>query len=81
MRGNATRALRALDSPVTSTWHDRGVVHEGSHRFLLLGIDSSCRGKPGGEVTRQGVDGGVLIVLGCPRWPWRWPGRRGVRAT
>jgi hypothetical protein len=80
VRGNATRALRALDSLVTSTWHGRGVVHERSRRFLLLGIGSSCRRKPGGEGTGQGVDGGVLTGLGCPRWPWRLAGRRGVLA-
>jgi hypothetical protein len=26
----------------------------------------------------QRVDGGVLTGLGCPRWPWRLAGRRGV---
>jgi hypothetical protein len=81
VRGNATRALRALDSPVTSIWQGRGVVHGGSRQFLLLVIGSSCRGKPGGKVTGQGMAGGVLTVVGCPRWPWRWPGQRGVLAT
>jgi hypothetical protein len=78
VRGNATRVLHALGGPVTSIWHGRGVVYGGSHWLLLQGIGSSGRGKPGGEVTGQEMDGGVLTLLGCPRWPWRRPGQRGV---
>jgi hypothetical protein len=77
---NATHVLRALDGPVTSTWHGRGMAHDVSRQFLLLGIRSSGCGKPGGEVTGQGMDGGVLTMLGCPRWPWRRLGWRGVLA-
>jgi hypothetical protein len=80
VHGNVTRVLRALDSPVTSTGHGRGVVHGGSRRFFLLaiGIGSPCRGRPGGEMTGTGVVGCVLAKRGCPRWPWRWLGGHGV---
>jgi hypothetical protein len=78
VHGNAARELRALDSLVTSIGHGRGVVHGGSRRFLLLGIGSSCRGRPGGEMTGTGVVGCVLAKWGCPRWPWRRLGGRGV---
>jgi hypothetical protein len=80
VRGNATRAVRTLDGPVMLIWHGRGMVYGGSRWFLLQGIGSSGRGKPGGEVTGQEMDGGVLTMLGCPRWPWRRPGRHGVLA-
>jgi hypothetical protein len=80
VHGNVTRVLRALDSPVTSTGHGRGVVHGGSRRFLLLGIGigSPCRGRPGSEMTGTGVVGCVLAKRGCSRWPWRRLGGRGV---
>jgi hypothetical protein len=78
VRGNVTHAQHALGCTATSVWHGRGVVHGRARGLLLRGIDSSGRGKPGGEVTGQEMDGGVLTLLGCPRWPWRRPGRRGV---
>jgi hypothetical protein len=75
---NAMRALRALGDPMTSTRHGLGGVHRGSCRFLLLGKGSPCRGRPGGEMTGTGVVDCVLAKRGCPRWPWRWLGERGV---
>jgi hypothetical protein len=29
-------------------------------------------------VTGQEADSALLALPGCPRWAWRWPGRRGV---
>jgi hypothetical protein len=78
---NAQHALRVLGGPMTSTRHSRGRVYGGSQGFLLRGIGSPCRGEPGGEVTRQGVDGGELSLLGCTGWSWRWLGGRGVFAS
>jgi hypothetical protein len=58
-----------------------GGVHGRARAGLAWGIDSSGRGKPGGEVTGQEMDGGVLTLLGCPWWPWRRPGRHRVLTT
>jgi hypothetical protein len=54
-------------------------VHDGSRRFLLLGIGSSGRGKPGGEVTGQGMDGGVLPRVQALGDDGVAQGRHGVR--
>jgi hypothetical protein len=80
VRGNVTRALHALDGLVTSIWHDRGVVYEGSRWFLLQGIGSLGRGKPGGEVTGRAVVGGVLPRMRALGGDGVAQGRRGVRA-
>jgi hypothetical protein len=58
----------------------RGASHGRARAELFRGIDPGCRGESGGEMTGQGVDGGELALLGCPRWSWRRPGRRGVLA-
>jgi hypothetical protein len=78
VHGNTSPALRALGGVVTSERRGRGGVHGRARGLLLWGIDSLGRGKPGGEVIGQEMDGGMPTLLGCPRWPWRRPGRCGV---
>jgi hypothetical protein len=71
-------ALATPGGSLASGWHVQGAVHGRARGVLLRGIDSSGHGKPGSEVTGQEMDGGVLTLLGCPRWPWRRPGRCAV---
>jgi hypothetical protein len=77
---NTMHMLRPLGGSDTSKWHGQGGVYGRSRAGLVWGIDSSGRGKPGGEVTGQEMDGGVPTMRGCPRWPWRRPGQPGVLA-
>jgi hypothetical protein len=42
------------------------------------GIGSARAEGLNGEVTRRGMDGGLLAELGCPWWARRWTGRREV---
>jgi hypothetical protein len=72
--------LRALGGSDASKWHGQEGVYGRSRAGLAWGIDSSGRGKPGSEVTGQEMDGGMPTMRGCPWWPWRRPGRRGVLA-
>jgi hypothetical protein len=78
--GNTQHALRVLGGTVASERRGQGGVHGRARGLLPQGINLSCRSKPSGEVTRQEMVGGVLALLGCPRWAWRWPGQRGVMA-
>jgi hypothetical protein len=70
--------LGAPGGSLASGWHDRGTLHGRARAELAQGIGPGGRGESGSEVTGQEMDGGVLTLLGCPRWSWRWPGRRGV---
>jgi hypothetical protein len=51
VHGNASPALHALGGVVALERRDRGGVHGRAHGLLLQGINSSGRGKLGGEVT------------------------------
>jgi hypothetical protein len=57
----------------TSERRGQGASHGRARAELFRGIDPGCQGESSGEVTGQGVDGGELVMLGCPRWSWRWP--------
>jgi hypothetical protein len=81
VHGNTTLTLRALAALTHRNGVVGGVSHGRARAKLFWGIGPGCRGESGGEVTGQGVDGGELALLGCPRWSWRWPGRRGVLTT
>jgi hypothetical protein len=77
---NARPALDALGGSLTSVG-TVGVASHGRARVKpFWGIDPGCRGESGGEVTGRGVDGGLLTKRGCPQWPWRCLGGRGVFA-
>jgi hypothetical protein len=71
-------ALGAPDGSLASGWHDRGVLYSRARAELARGIGPGGRGESGGEVTGQEMEGGMLTLLGYPRWSWRQPGRRGV---
>jgi hypothetical protein len=75
---NAMRALRAPDGSIASDRRGRGGTHGKSRAGLAWGIDTRCPEGSGGEVTRRGMDGGLLARPGCPRWAWLRPWRRGV---
>jgi hypothetical protein len=60
VHGNGARTLGALGGSVGSSWHGWGGVLGGVRARLLRGIDPLGRGGSGGEVTSQGVVGGVL---------------------
>jgi hypothetical protein len=57
--GNATHALGALGGQIGSRRRGWDSVHGHARGFLLQGIGPLGRGKPGGEVTMQEVDGGM----------------------
>jgi hypothetical protein len=76
--GTPLHALRGLGGMVTYCGHGRGEVHGGLEVMASSGIDRACTEEFYGEVTGPEVVGGVLAMLGCPRWAWQWPGRRGV---
>jgi hypothetical protein len=78
VHGNAQRALRVLDGMVASGWRGRCAMYGGPEVTVSRGIGRACAGELDGEVTGPEVVGGVLALLGCPRWAWRWPGRHGV---
>jgi hypothetical protein len=65
MCGNGAHALCALGSPVMLVWQGRGASHGRSRAELARGIDPGVQCEAGGEVTTQGVVGGVLSVLGA----------------
>jgi hypothetical protein len=67
-REHDTRAARSGGS-LASSGTGGGASHGRARVKLVRGIGSSGRGKPGGEVIGQEMDGGVLTFLGCPRWP------------
>jgi hypothetical protein len=71
----------ALGVSDASKRREQGGVHGRTRAGLAWGIDPGCRGESGGEVIGQETDGGLLTKRGCPRWPWRWPGRREVLAS
>jgi hypothetical protein len=78
VHGNASPALRMLGDAVVSKRHDRGDVLGGVRARLAQGINPLGRGRSGGEVTSQGVVGGVLTKHGVHRRQWRRLGcRRG----
>jgi hypothetical protein len=79
VHGNTTHALHALDGPVTSIRHGRGVVHDGSRWFLLQGISSLGRGDADSEVTGRAVVGGMLPRVRAPGGDGVAQGRREVR--
>jgi hypothetical protein len=78
VHGNTLHALCVLGGTVTSRGHGRGEVHGGLGVTASRGIDRARTEEFDGEMTGPEVVGGVLAMLGCPRWAWRWPGRRGV---
>jgi hypothetical protein len=47
---------------------------------LVRGIDKGGLCEASGELMGREMVGCVLAKRACPRWPWRWPGRRGVLA-
>jgi hypothetical protein len=74
-RGSALGALGIAD---VSKRRVQGSVHGRSRAGLAWGIDPWAQCEAGGEVTGQEADGALLTKWGCPRWPWRLAGRRGV---
>jgi hypothetical protein len=78
---NVMPALGALGGSLASAGTVGGASHGRARAKLVRGIGPEGRGESGGEVTGQEMDGGVLTLLGCPRWPWRRQGRRGVLTT
>jgi hypothetical protein len=78
---NTMPALGAPGGSLTSAGTIGGASHGGARVKPVRGIGPGGRGECGGEVIGQEMDGGVLASLGCPRWPWRWPGWRGVLTT
>jgi hypothetical protein len=78
--GTPLRALRGLGVQTGTRRRGRDGSHGHSRVIPFQGIGSTVRDRPGGEVTSREVDGGVLAMLGCPRWAWQWPGRREVLA-
>jgi hypothetical protein len=81
VHGNTLHALRVLGGTVTPCGHGLGEVHGGLEVTASHGIDNACTEEFDGEVTGPEMVGGVLAMLGCPRWAWRWPGRREVFDT
>jgi hypothetical protein len=77
VHGNMTLALRALAALTRRNGVVGGASHIRARAILFWGIGLGCRGESSGEVTGQVVDGGELALLGCPRWSWQRPGRRG----
>jgi hypothetical protein len=71
-------ALAALAARSTLVWHGQGVVHVRSRAGLAWGIYPWDRCEANGEVIGQEADGALLTKWGCPQWPWRLAGRRGV---
>jgi hypothetical protein len=78
VHGNGANTLGVLGGQVASLWHGWASVHGRPRGFLLQGIDPLVCDGAGGEVTGLGMVDGLLPKLGCPRWPWRRPGRHGV---
>jgi hypothetical protein len=64
-------ALDALGGQIGSRRHGRGNVHGHARVVLFQGIDPLGRGRSGGEVTAQEVNGGVLPRLGIHGGQWR----------
>jgi hypothetical protein len=77
VHGNGSGALGALGVTDASRWRDQSSAYGRAGVLLSWGIDQARVEGFNGEVTGPGVVSGVLALLGCPRWAWRWPGRRG----
>jgi hypothetical protein len=77
VHGNGSGALGALGVTDASGWRDQSSAYGRTRVLLSWGIDQPRAEEFDGEVTGPGVVGGALPRLGCPRWAWRWPGRRG----
>jgi hypothetical protein len=71
-------ALGAPGGQFGSGWRGQVECTMGLEVAAPRGIGSTRAEELDGEVTRRGVDGGLLAELECPRWPWLLAGRRGV---
>jgi hypothetical protein len=78
---NAMRALRAPGGSTASDRRGRGGTHGKSRAGLAWGIDTRCPEGSGGEVTRCGMDGGLLALLDALGGHVDVQGRRGVAWT